>query len=576
MADLAPDERDFIAPIGVLGGPVQPWTMTGSVAETFFRGHTGKDTLLVVEPKSATQGLSLGPYGPLGEMEWPEASGEWQWTGIGITLYVAATTGRSSANDDTPPKQYVPGKLKPFNFGVSLFQGAKPWARSRPGAGAITLIDPDQRLDYLLPYIWDNAPITLKRGRRGTYFNTWETVGNYRSSALVYDINEKILQLRDLGWQLSGPIHNEVYAGTGGIEGDPERKGQFKPWALGYCFNIPPVLISASSQIFQFSLSSSQAVLEVRHGGSVLAFHQDYADFATLAAASIPSGKYGTCLAQSLVRPVLTMDKSIRLDVIGDADVVLGYPGPTTRANIVRRLACSRGSNVLDMASEIDDASFNQMEAMHNAPVGWFFGSAVSKADAMDRVLGGILGWWSMRPNGRLIIGWVQDPATVTPIASLKYKRESMENLRCTEVLMPRNGTFVGFKHNYGPEQRSAMSLGVSDANSAIYSQTARYASSTSTAVTNAYPTSEKVVVDETGFWLEADALLEAQRQQSIFAVERRAWEFRMECDPHVDVIGRVLSLTDVNSLGLGASTPMLCSGLSTPGTGKTTFSFFV
>ena len=58
----------------------------------------------------------------------------------------------------------------------------------------------------------------------------------------------------------------------------------------------------------------------------------DYATYDDLAAATIPSGECATCLALSLVRPNLALQYDIRVDVIGDADVVNGHPGPLTRA----------------------------------------------------------------------------------------------------------------------------------------------------------------------------------------------------------------------------------------------------
>jgi hypothetical protein len=356
-------------PLGVLGELPDGWILSVGIDPLNLSKHLGKDLLLIAEPFDRSAGITAGFFGPLGGQDEVEFS----WTGGRSTLYVAATTGRSSATDDTPAAQYVPGTLQPFNFGVRLFEGVDPLQRSSSGAGEIVLLDPSGEHNGLIGRVWDSTPITLMRGTRGTPFSTWETVGRYRSSGLLWDSDAKHISLRDLGWQLGGPLHSETYGGTGGVDGDAKLAGTLKPWALGYCFNVESVLINASAQIFQFSFTSAAAVTACRHGGAVLTFDADYADYAALAAATVPSDHYATCLAESLVRPNVLLQFGIRVDVTGDADTVNGHPSPLTRASIARRIATAHGPNVIDDATEIDTTSVNRMESYHSAPVGWFF-----------------------------------------------------------------------------------------------------------------------------------------------------------------------------------------------------------
>jgi hypothetical protein len=564
----------WFPPLGVLGGPVEPWVLSVGIDPINLSGHRNKDLLLIAEPFDASVGVSLGLYGPIGELLYPNG-GSWGWTGGRSALYVAATTGRTSANDDTPAAQYVPGKLQPFNFGAHLYTSLNPVSRARAASGLAVLIDPEGRLNSLIGRVWDGTPITIKRGRRGTYFNTWETVAKLRAARLLYDVDSKQIDLRDLGWQLSGPIHDEFYLGTGGVEGDASAKGKFKPWALGYCFNVEPVLLSGTDQIFQFSLSSATAVSALRHGGVALTFHADYADYAALAAATIPSSKYGTCLAQSLVRPNVTLQFSIRLDVTGDADVTDGHPAPLTRASIARRVATSRGANRTDDATEIDTTAFNTMEAYHSAPVGWYFNSQVSKADALDRILGGVLGWWRVRPDGRLCVGWLQDPALIPPTVTFAYRSLGMGKPHVLEVIPPRVGTYVSYQWNNGPEQRAQLAGSVADADAAIYGQPAQYASSLTPAVASVYPTAPTVKVEDSGFRDMADAAVEAVRQHNIFPVERRRWEWPMEIDPFSDVVSVGFAMTGANELALGDSFASICIGIDSGGGAAPVLEFF-
>ena len=360
MAQL--ETAEFFPPLGQMGGPNQPWPLTYGVDPLDFGAYRDRDLLLVAEPVDPDSGPTLGLFAPLGDMLYPDG-GEWGWKGGKIVIWPATTAPRSSDNDDVPAAIYVHGGLPASpNFASSLFDGVDPLTRSRPTVGEIELIDPAGELDWLLDYVWDGARLTLKRGARGTKYSTWETVARFTTSGLVPSLDAKRFALRDLGWQLQGPLHGEYYHGTGGIEGDASLAGRWRPWALGYVFNAEPVLLSATDQVFQWSLGASQALLTFKHGGVVLPVNADYATYEALAAAVIPSGEVGTCLAQSLARPNVTLQFGVRVDVIGDADVAYGHPGPTTRAAIARRIATTRGANRLDDTADIDMTGFNRLE----------------------------------------------------------------------------------------------------------------------------------------------------------------------------------------------------------------------
>jgi len=564
---------DWFPPLGQFGGPVQPWPLAAGVDPLNLGAHRGKDLLLIAEPTDPASGPSLGVFGPLGDPVYPD-SGEWGWKGTRLTLYPAATTPRSSDNNDTPAATYVPGALPAApNMGSSIFDGIDPASRSRPTVGEIELIDPGGDLDYLLRYVWDGAPLTLKRGTRGTPFSTWDVVARYTAAGILPDLDAKRISLRDLGWQLQGLLHADYYGGTGGLDGDPSLAGRWKPWALGYC-NAEPVLINAAAQIFQWSLTASAALTELRHGGVVLPVHADYPTFEALESASIPSGYHGTCLAHSLVRPNVGLQYGIRLDVIGDNEVAYGHPGPTTRAAIARRIATTRGPNRLDDAAQIDITAFNRLETRNAAPVGWYFSDVISKAEALDIVMGGILGWWRIRPDGRLTIGRVETPRIGSTLA-IEYKAEGMTKPRKVAGGPPRAGTNMSWRSNAAPEARNALATSVDETSAAIYGQAARYVPALSPHVVTLYPTAKVVYVANSGFWNEDDAGVEANRQQGILSIERSRWQWEMQVDPFVDMIGTVATLNNFNRLEVGAAASLLCVRMDTPGLAETTFDWW-
>jgi hypothetical protein len=565
---------DYFPPYGQFGGPNEPWPLAAGVDPLNLGGHRGKDLLLVLEPADPASALELGPFGPYGDPEWPEG-GEWGWAGTRVELYPASTTSRSSGNADTPAATFVDGILPAApNFGSSLFAGVDPLGRSRPTVGELVLVDPDGKLDYLLDYVWDGAPVTLKRGERGADFATFETVARFTARALIADLDTKRIDLRDPGWQLDALLHNEFYKGEGGLEGDASLKGRWKPWALGWFFNEEPVLLSTADQIFQWSLGSSQQLIAFKHGGVPLAIGADYPTYEALAAATIPGGECATCLAKSLVRPNVTLQYGVRVEGVGDGDTAYGHPAPTKRGEIARRIATTRGQSRLDDAAQIDVTSFNRMDTRHSAPVGWFFSQEITKAEALDIVLSGILGWWRLRPDGRLAVGWLESPSIGSSLA-FEFKAEGMGKPRLVAMAPPRAASFVGWSINGSPQGRSELAPSVDDETASILAQEARWAQAASPAVAALYPTAKQVFVPQAGFRYEVDAAAEAARQQGILEVERRRWQVDFEIDPFVDLIGRGATINNVGRMGFGAAKPVLFVSLDIQGTSAVTVEFY-
>lgn len=560
MADIT--YFDTFAPFGSLGGPGDPWVIGVGLDPLTLNGHLGLDMLLIAQPwQEGSEGSpDLDIFPPFGALPDGWGDGDTAHTDV----YVAATTGRSTANDDEPPAQYVPGRLQPLNFGNRLFEGADPLARGNANVGVISLIDPDGLLDALKDLTWDSTPLIVKRGPRGTPFVDWPVVGRFRSAGLLRDMDQKRIMLRDVGWQLEGPLHGETYDGTGDEEGDARLTGVIKPLAFGYCFDVEPVLLSASDQIFQWSLSSSEELIAMRHGGVDLPIGADYPDYVALAAAVIPSGECASCLALSLVRPNVTLEFGVRVDVIGDADTVSGHGTPLTRAAIIRRIVTHRGPSLLDEDEEVDQSSLQRMDAYHSAEVGWWFGSDITKREALNTVLAGVLGWATFTPAGVLRVGWVTAPELMTPAATIQGRRDDVGKPRLVATAMPRRGTRISWQWNYGPQpDRGQLAGGVSDDDAEIYGAVAQFAQALAPELATIYPTSPLVTIPEAGFRFEADASLEASRQQEIFGVVRNRYERDMQIDPFVDLVGVAFAIMDDP---LDGPETQLCVGINAAG----------
>jgi hypothetical protein len=103
---------------------------------------------------------------------------------------------------------------------------------------------------------------------------------------------------------LDVPLLTKQYAGTGGLEGDTEVRGNNKPAGFGSTTNIRPPLINQTLQIYQVdAYGNTTSIPEVFENlASFGPSAGNYANYAALAAANVAEGTWATCIAEGLFR----------------------------------------------------------------------------------------------------------------------------------------------------------------------------------------------------------------------------------------------------------------------------------
>ncbi|HTE81232.1 MAG TPA: hypothetical protein VK634_11145, partial [Reyranella sp.] len=484
------------------------------------------------------------------------------FAGSVATIYPAASLGRSSAPDDTPSNLYVPGKLMPLNFQTRLFDGIEPSPRGGGGFGAIILPDPDGELDNLVALAWDGAALDILRGPPLARFDSYEVSARMSTAGLLYDQRKKEIRLRDLGRPLDqAELHGYRFGGAGGADGDAMMAGVMKPYGVGAVRNAEPAPVNALLLLYALSCSSIAGVDAVRDGGAPLAFDADYPAYAALAAATVPAGHFATCLAEGLMRLGSQPVFIVTVDFRGDADTIGGLAAPTTIGTIARRIACGRGTVRLS-ESQIDTASFGSFEAERSAPVGFYWRDAVTKAEALDEVMAGTLGWWTMRLDGKLAIGYMREP-TDAPALTIDYPEDfGGAPSQLDSYIAPRRATYVTWQRNYTIQDASRLAGSVDLADAMVWSQPARIASAVSGSIPSVWPTSAAVAVPG-AYRDEVDALAEASREQVLMSVRRERWAIPVPCDPFANLLGRVVQVNNFPRYGWGAARKFICVGIS-------------
>jgi hypothetical protein len=248
--------------------------------------------------------------------------------------------------------EWWPAILEASPLGINLFDGDFS-SDIDVGAMSLTVLtDKLARLDTAARgYRWPGAGVKIYAGNAG---DTWPWTQWLEGKVDGFDAEANRLRLRIK--VNTEPFDTNVltssYAGTGGAEGGSDLKNKVKPWLFGRALNVEPVLIDATNSVYQFSAYGPiQAVGALYERASDFgAAVGDYASYAALVAATIPAGRWGTCLAAGMIRLGAPAYGVITGDVDGDKP-----SGTWIRKTgaIINRIAANAGisSGLIDSAS---------------------------------------------------------------------------------------------------------------------------------------------------------------------------------------------------------------------------------
>ena len=535
--------------------------------------HEGKAYLLQLSAFDAGVVKTFAPPFPFGSIS-RRAPRRWATQGDVITIYPAATGNaeRSTANDDVPAAQYVPGKLSAaVNYAISIANGVDPTASGDATLGIIELIDPDGELDYLRSIGLDGATLLIRRGDPDAPFSTYTTVAKLTTAGVRADATKKELLIRDLKDRLArAELHGQRYLGTGGIEGGSDIAGSIKPIGFGQCWNVTPKTIDGVKKIYQVSFTAILAIDAVKDGGVPLTIDADYPTFTAMDAVTPAAGHVTTCKALGAFKLGSTPTKTLTVDFRGDAEVVNGIGYPQTRAQIVRRIACGRGNIRLSDPADIDTQALESLESFQPAPLNYYFDGEMTKAEAIDKVMAGCAGWWTVSLDGKLRAGQLEDPAYLVPDFELPYPSDDpavdsrLDMPQIPDYAAPRRTTIMQYRRNYTPMTDDQLN-GAAAADAATLKAESSQVVVADDWTAAAFPSASVVTVDG-GFVFASDATREGNRQNRVFRTRREPYRIPAIIDPYAPVVCRVARVTNAYRLGLGASRNVFIYGIEVDG----------
>lgn len=216
--------------------------------------------------------------------------------------------------------KWWPGITRKPSMGITLFDGD---FSSGVNSGQISMeiaVTALEKLDAnARRFVWAGASITVYSGTTGQAW-PWTKIFVGRVEGFRVQANKLSLSATVDEEPFQAKVLSATYAGTGGLEGGADIKGKPKPWAFGAPKNIEPVLIDSINSVFQVSAYGTiKAVTTLyERGAAFSASFGNYADYTALVAASIPAGRWATCLASGLIRLGAPPYGVITADIEGD------------------------------------------------------------------------------------------------------------------------------------------------------------------------------------------------------------------------------------------------------------------
>jgi hypothetical protein len=229
---------------------------------------------------------------------------------------------------------------------------------TQPGSVSLSLlIDKLANLDAnARRFVWAGAGVTIYGGTPGAAW-PWTTLFNGIVTANQSTGNQLQLTASVDDETFQRNILTAFYAGTTGAEGPSDLKNVAKPFLIGRCRNVEPILIDATNSVFQFHgygpISAVNGLYE--RGSAFPAPIANYATYAALVAAVIAPGKWATCLAAGMVRLGAPPYGVITGDVDGDKPATTWF---SKTGEIINRVATNAGVS----AGDIDSTSLTALD----------------------------------------------------------------------------------------------------------------------------------------------------------------------------------------------------------------------
>lgn len=292
---------------------------------------------------------------------------------------------------------WLPMLAVPYRRSTQVFDGA---FQSQPqDYGSLEFaVSRGQPISPLTAMGWDGRAVKIWKGQPGQATSAMTLVFDGLSDSVSGRRTRVSVKLR--GPTASGPLLTSTYAGTGLAEGPSDLSDSPKPMLLGTGVNLEPQYINRALGIFQYhAYGAAGGVSAVYDNGSELGTTiGDYANYAALAAATVPAGRYATCNALGMGRHGGDITGILTIDAQGA--VVSGLPGSVIKWVLRTHLGIPAARVKEDSLDWLDGQVAHAQDAYVTEQV-----EAEEFCCQIMLSLGGYV-WWT--EDGKLTVGLVR------------------------------------------------------------------------------------------------------------------------------------------------------------------------
>ncbi|THD35718.1 MAG: hypothetical protein E7773_10245 [Sphingomonas sp.] len=219
--------------------------------------------------------------------------------------------------------EWKPAIISGPQFSLSWFKDRQPQPLGVSYGQVSFAIDKAFANDQWLSLNFDGALATLWVGNDGDAFASYRQIWTGSLGQIVRD-DDRTAHVVLLGPEaiLVRDLLSATYAGTGGAEGPSSLIGTLKPFAMGACTNVTPVLVDAVNRIYQVHAYGTCAINAVYEGAISLGTAAATAtDYASLAALTLADGTWAAAPNVGMFRLADDPTTTITADV-GSASTV--------------------------------------------------------------------------------------------------------------------------------------------------------------------------------------------------------------------------------------------------------------
>lgn len=378
------------------------------------------------------------------------------------TLRFCCQPGYTGGGYTWLPRIINPGLLK-----ISLFSGGKTTGASSYSFGEIVLgnfkqfSDSVGPIDFIKDYNFYGRTVKMYYGPMNASFPSGFTQGFTAVVAGQSHNWETIsLSLRGQQAELDVPVSTVKFAGTNalpnGREGTIDLRGKDKPVLLGRSFNFEPSqcnsakLIYAVSPLTGISVDEFGSEFHVYDEGVELYYSGKVAD---IEAVQPPPGQYSASL-DGYIRLGSTPAGQVTCSGCSKGDSLTSHP-----ANLVTKVL-----TLLGKSSLINTASFTAYATKDKAERG-LVATGKNASTVIDEILAP-LGYWYYNATGNLVLGFLEDPSTLTPVYTLTTLPASVNiaSFACRKAAdtkdgIPASSVTMTYQKNYTIQAQPAGSV---------------------------------------------------------------------------------------------------------------------